>query len=106
MVVVPVDTPRFRSQAQVVADQEMQAESKEFLVEAKDEQLAAAANTRFANRLKNGFVADTAASLVQVNAGKVNVAHEAPVGTTGDVTLGVSITGDKDRFWITLRVEL
>lgn len=91
MVVVPVDTPRFRSQAQVVANQEMEAESKEFLVEAKDEQLAAAANTRFANRLKNGFVADTAASLVQVNAGKVNagkvnVAHEARVGTAGDVT--------------------
>jgi tRNA A37 N6-isopentenylltransferase MiaA len=53
----------------VVANQEAQAESNEFLVEAKDEQLAAAANTRFANRLKNGFVA-AAASLVQLKAGK------------------------------------
>jgi len=54
----------------VVANQEAQAESNEFLVEAKDEQLAAAANTRFANRLKNGFVAAAAASLVQLKAGK------------------------------------
>jgi tRNA A37 N6-isopentenylltransferase MiaA len=61
---------RFHSQAQVVANQEVQAESNEFLVEAKDEQLAAAANTRFANRLKNGFVAAAAASLVQLKAGK------------------------------------
>ena len=61
---------RFHSQAQVVANQEAQAESNEFLVEAKDEQLAAAANTRFANRLKNGFVAAVAASLVQLKAGK------------------------------------
>ena len=61
---------RFHSQAQVVANQEAQAESNEFLVEAKDEQLAAAANTRFANRLKNGFVAAAAASLVQLKAGK------------------------------------